>query len=57
MDAASTASALPFTNPSYRCSNVPAPPDAITGIDTAFGHGGRQAEIIASLLSIFDPYW
>src|SRR5262249_32918 len=34
-DAASAASARPVVNTSWKCSNVPAPPDAITGIETA----------------------
>src|SRR5262249_12244050 len=34
-DAASAASARPVVKTSTKCSNVPAPPDAITGIDTA----------------------
>ena len=34
-EAASAASARPRVNTSRKCSNVPAPPDAITGICTA----------------------
>ena len=33
-DAASTASALPSTNASRKCSRLPAPPEAITGMPT-----------------------
>src|SRR5258708_20767277 len=35
MEAASAASALPVVNTSMKCSALPAPPEAITGIDTA----------------------
>ena len=33
-DAAKTASALPFVNASLKCSILPAPPDAMTGMLT-----------------------
>ena len=35
IDAASTAEACPSVTPSTRCSSVPTPPEAITGIPTA----------------------
>ena len=35
IDAAKTASALPLINASDKCSNFPAPPDAIIGTETA----------------------
>ena len=45
LDAASAASAWPAVKTSRKCSNVPAPPEAITGIEHRGGHRGRQLAV------------
>ena len=47
MDAASAASARPAEKTSTKCSGVPAPPDAITGIWHGGAHGRRQLAVEA----------
>ena len=53
--AANTASALPIEIASFRCSNVPAPPDAMMGIETLFDttfNSSRSKPLLVPSLSI-----